>query len=112
MLSPEPFGDLALKFLRPAPAKMSIKPRYIKANLFPDYKSVPPPEEDDHTLLDKMNMFQRRTIKLTGTKTSTYNEDEDEDEEDEEDNEGILILQKFFEILLLQFINHSIAKFK
>jgi len=91
--SPEPTSELALKFLRPAPAKMSIRPGYIKKNLFPEYKSIPPPDEDDFKQLDKVAGFQKRSIRLNGKSTRTDTNDEEDSDEDN-DVEGLIILEK------------------
>lgn len=100
LLEPEPMSELALKFLRPAPAKMSLRPGYIKKNLFPEYKSVPPPDEDEFKQLDKLATagFQKRTIRLNGKKTRSerthMTESEEEDSDEDDDLEGQLILEK------------------
>ena len=94
MRSPEPMSELALKFLRPAPAKMSLRPGYIKKHLFSSYKSVPPPNEYDYSddLENGENkadngIFPKRSIRLNGKL------DEDDSDEDN-DVEGILIVEK------------------
>lgn len=100
LLEPEPMSELALKFLRPAPAKMSLRPGYIKKNLFPEYKSVPPPDEDEFKQLDKLAVggFQKRTLRLNGKKTRSERthtaESEEEDSDEDDDLEGQLILEK------------------
>ena len=97
ILSPEPILELALKFLRPAPAKMSIKPSYIKKNLFSEYQSVPPLEEDEFRN-DEKPVFQKRSIKLNSKKKRNETADidtEEENSDEENDMEAQLILNKF-----------------
>jgi len=96
--SPEPTSELALKFLRPAPAKMSILPSYIKKNLFPEYRSMPPPGEGAFKQLEKVTGLQKRSIRLDGNKKTRSSQeeeaDDDEDSDGENDVEGLVILQK------------------
>ncbi len=99
LLEPEPMSELALKFLRPAPAKMSLRPSYIKKNLFPDYRSVPPPDEEDLKQLDKVAAgFQKRSIRLNGKKSRSERghtaETSEDDSDEDNDTEGLLILEK------------------
>ena len=39
--------DFTLNFLRPAPPKMNIRPSHVRKNLFPEYRSIVPPNEED-----------------------------------------------------------------
>ncbi len=48
--------DPSLRYLRPAPPKMSIKPSEIRKNLYHDYVSMPPP------LLDKVKSATTKSI--------------------------------------------------
>jgi hypothetical protein len=36
--------DFTLKYLKPAPPKMSVKPSQVRKALFPTYKSIAPPQ--------------------------------------------------------------------
>lgn len=97
-------ADFSLTFLRPAPPKMSVKPSQIRENLFPQYKSLPPPIDDLNLLSRKSKRPNtKRTIKFA-TSTSKDNSshlnlddldevsnDPDNEEETDEDNDEDLL---------------------
>jgi hypothetical protein len=61
----ESMREFALTFLRPAPPKMSLRRSQIKKNLFPEYKSVPPPVDDEHQQNLGSKKSSRGQAKLT-----------------------------------------------
>jgi hypothetical protein len=87
--------EFTLKYLRPSPPKMSVKPSYIRKNLFPKYKSLPPPKfhpkshQSSSSSHKKISAIKKRQT-LTNShsnnsQTGAYeyiNENEYEDEED------------------------------
>ena len=66
----ENISEFSLTFLRPAPPKMSMRPTQIRGHLFPNYKSVPPPV-DDENLLKKAPRSSPRRIKLGSIKSKS-----------------------------------------
>jgi hypothetical protein len=89
--------EFTLRYLRPSPPKMSVKPSYIRKNLFPKYKSLPPPQfhpksshHSSSSSHKKISAIKKRSTlnnsNSNNSQTGAYeyiNENEyDEDEED------------------------------
>jgi hypothetical protein len=51
-------SDYYLRFLRPAPVKMSIRPIKVKEYLFSRYESMPPPIENNYKLVRKLKKIK------------------------------------------------------
>lgn len=88
--------DFTLNFLRPAPPKMNMRPSQIRKNLFPEYRSiVPPNEEDFESPSRKYSSKKSRSKRTTKHSSKTLDEssasasnfvdygDDDEDVENE-----------------------------
>lgn len=96
----ELMSDPSLRFLRPSPPKMSVRPSEVRRHLYSDYASMPPPILNDNKSENKTN--SKRTTRTVNTKSKpqTFDLDsEDNDEtndsyETESDSESIILLDK------------------
>ena len=90
--------DPSLRFLRPAPPKMSVKPSEIRKRLFPGYTSMPPPVWNENKKETKSTIRKKNHTKIKKFAYSDLDSDETDETDDsfstESDTESMIIFRK------------------
>jgi len=91
--------DPSLRYLRPAPPKMSVKPNEIRKRLFAEYKSLPPPVWNENKKETKSTIRKKNPLKSKKFAYSDLDSDETDETEDsystESETESMIIFKKF-----------------